>query len=131
MNEDPSVEWRRLGGRLRGAREYLSLSQQDVAASTGIPRSAISDIERGQRKVDSLELRKLAKVYRRPVSGLLNNDAEDDADDAGQSVSALARAVEGLTDTDRDEVVRFAEFLRYQAHVNSKQEVDTGSGGPS
>lgn len=128
MSEDPSTEWRRLGERLRQAREYLSLSQQDVAANTGIPRSAISDIERGQRKVDSLELRKLAKVYRVPVSTLLDNDADDDA---GQNVSALARAVEGLTDTDRNEVVRFAEFLRFQSRSNTKADTDAGSGSTS
>lgn len=128
MSEDPSLEWRSLGERLREAREYLSLSQQDVAASTGIPRSAMSDIERGQRKVDSLELRKLAKVYRVPVSNLLNDDAREND---GQTVSALARAVEGLTDTDRNEVVRFAEFLRYQARSSAKTESDTGTGDPS
>lgn len=99
-----------LGTRLRKAREYLNLSQQDVASGTGIPRSAISDIERGQRKVDSLELRRFAKLYRYPVGYFLGEDtAEQD------SVSALGRAVTQLTDQDRQEVVRFAEFLRYSA----------------
>ena len=59
---DPT--WGEIGTRLREIREYLSLSQQVVASSTGIARSAISDIERGVRKVDSLELRKLARLYR-------------------------------------------------------------------
>ncbi|KAA1378159.1 MULTISPECIES: helix-turn-helix domain-containing protein [Aeromicrobium] len=120
MSEDPSAEWRQLGVRLRDAREYLSLSQQDVAASTGIPRSAISDIERGQRKVDSLELRKLAKIYKRPVASLLGTDDSDTGSETSRDVSMLARAVEGLTVDDRAEVVRFAEFLRFQSR---------GSGG--
>jgi transcriptional regulator with XRE-family HTH domain len=124
VEQSAKREWVELGARLRHAREYLSLSQQDVAASTGIPRSAISDIERGQRKVDSLELRKLAKVYRRPVSSLLGDEVAEAAADAGKdgvdesasdSVVALARAVQGLTEQDKAEVVRFAEFLRFQA----------------
>jgi transcriptional regulator with XRE-family HTH domain len=130
VEESSKREWVELGGRLRHAREYLSLSQQDVAASTGIPRSAISDIERGQRKVDSLELRKLAKVYRRPVSSLLGDEVAEDAAHVGvadpaaaDSVVALARAVQGLTDADKAEVVRFAEFLRFQAGARS------GAGG--
>ena len=123
--ESAKREWVELGARLRYAREYLSLSQQDVAANTGIPRSAISDIERGQRKVDSLELRKFAKVYRRPVSSLLGDEVTEAAaaggedvgvdEGASDSVVALARAVQGLTEQDRAEVVRFAEFLRFQA----------------
>lgn len=118
MSSEATQEWIKLGTRLRDAREYLALSQQDVTACTGIPRSAISDIERGQRKVDSLELRKLAKVYRRPVSTLLGED-EDLAASGGRGrssgdVAALARAVQGLTETDQAEVVRFAEFLRFQ-----------------
>jgi transcriptional regulator with XRE-family HTH domain len=44
-------------------REYLNFSQQLVSDRTGIPRSAVSDVERGGRKVDSLELRKLARLY--------------------------------------------------------------------
>lgn len=132
LEESAKREWVELGGRLRHAREYLSLSQQDVAANTGIPRSAISDIERGQRKVDSLELRKLAKVYRRPVSSLLGDEATEAAanhgDDEGRSdsVVALARAVQGLTEADQAEVVRFAEFLRFQARG---RETGGGDGG--
>jgi transcriptional regulator with XRE-family HTH domain len=43
-----------LARRLREAREFLNLSQQFVAEQTGIPRSAVSDIERGSRRVESL-----------------------------------------------------------------------------
>lgn len=103
-------EWRELGARLRDIREYLNLSQQDVASATGIPRSAISDIERGQRKVDSLELRKFSKLYRYPASFLLGEE-ESESDAA----KALARAVIDLTDTDRREVLKFAQFLRFSA----------------
>ena len=72
-NADPDTdeEWQALGARLREIREYLGISQQNVAQATGIQRTAVSDIERGQRKVDSLELRKLSKLYRYPVSYLL------------------------------------------------------------
>jgi len=41
---------RRLGERLKKLREYLGMSQQHVAERTGIPRSAVSDIERGLRQ---------------------------------------------------------------------------------
>jgi transcriptional regulator with XRE-family HTH domain len=108
-------EWASLGTRLKEIREYLNLSQQHVASATGIPRSAVSDIERGQRKVDSLELRKFSRLYRYPVGYLLGEEAGDDADTG--PASALGRALIGLNDDDRAELLRFAEFLRFNART--------------
>ena len=81
---DTDEEWQALGARLREIREYLGISQQNVAQATGIQRTAVSDIERGQRKVDSLELRKLSKLYRYPVSYLLGESGDDEAAGPGQ-----------------------------------------------
>lgn len=57
-----------LGERLKEAREYVGLKQEDVAKKLGIPRSALSNIEAGSRKVDAIELAQLAKLYQRPVA---------------------------------------------------------------
>lgn len=114
-DRDETKEWQQLGARLREAREYLNLSQQYVADRTGIARSAVSDIERGVRKVDSLELRKLARLYMHPVGHFLG---EQEAD---QNVQALARAVTDLTEQDRAEVMRFAQFLRYSAEAGKRK----------
>ena len=48
----PSVDTDRqvLGERLKEAREYVGLKQDDVAKKLGIPRSALSNIEAGSRK---------------------------------------------------------------------------------
>jgi transcriptional regulator with XRE-family HTH domain len=110
------TESQHLAKRLREVREYLNLSQQFVADKTGIPRSAVSDIERGARKVDSLELRKLARLYMYPVGYFLGDE------EAGDDVRALARAVTDLTEGDRAEVVRFAQFLRYSADADRKKQ---------
>jgi transcriptional regulator with XRE-family HTH domain len=118
-------EWRTLGSRLREIREYLGISQQNVAAATGIPRTAVSDIERGRRKVDSLELRKLSKLYRYPVSYLLGESGVDE--DEAAPVSALARVFDDLTDQDRQEVLRFAEYLRFSAQVDKPERRGGGS----
>ncbi len=121
MTEDEKIvgeetESQQLATRLREAREYLNLSQQFVADKTGIPRSAVSDIERGVRKVDSLELRKLARLYMYPVGYFLGEE------EAGDEVRSLARAVTDLTEDDRAEVVRFAQFLRYSAETDRKRQ---------
>lgn len=118
-------EWMKLGSRLREIREYLNFSQQFVSDRTGIPRTAVSDIERGERKVDSLELKKLARLYRYPVAYFLDEHTEADASD--HAVALLARRLTALTEADRDQVMRFAAFLSF----SSQSEQEQADPGPS
>ena len=48
MNDDARI---RIGNKLKDAREYLGISQEEAAKIAEIPRSAISLIESGQRKL--------------------------------------------------------------------------------
>ena len=92
-NDTPALEpdeAQQLAGRLRDAREFMNLSQQFVSDRTGIPRTAISDIERGERKVDSLELKKLARLYRYPVAYFLDEHTEADVR-ISEDVAAVVR----------------------------------------
>jgi len=56
-----------LGRRLREARENCGLSQQVAADAIGVPRTAITQLEAGNRAVSTLELAQLAELYKRPV----------------------------------------------------------------
>lgn len=102
----------RLGEMLRQAREYMALSQDEVAKAVGIPRAAISLIESGQRKVEALELKKFAAVYDRPVSYFTG---EERGVRLPEEVEHLARAAASLSSKDREELTRFAEFLQSRA----------------
>lgn len=117
-----AAEWQRLGARLREVREYLGLSQQQVAHATGITRSAISEIEHGRRKVDSLELRKFSKLYKYPISALLGEQPSGGNSDGLDAISALARAVGDLTEQDMAELVRYAQFLKFNGRLGADQE---------
>lgn len=105
MNDDRKS----LGSRLREAREYLGLSQDEVAKAVGLTRPAVSLIESGQRKVDALELKKFAELYQRPTAEF-TGDVEIDAP-VPETVQHLARAASKLATTDQAELLRFAEFL--------------------
>jgi transcriptional regulator with XRE-family HTH domain len=119
-DRDPELEL--LGERLRATRDYLGMSQQHVSDMTGIPRSAVSDIERGARRVDSLELKKLARLYMRPVSYFLAK--EEEADLGEHALAGLPRALVGLSDGDWDEVLSFAEFLKFRRAAEREQGAD-------
>lgn len=108
----------RLAELLKQAREYLSLSQDEVAKAVGIPRAAISMIESGQRRVDALELKKFATLYQRPVSHF--TDDENVEASLPAEVEHLARAAANLSSKDREELARFAEFLQSKSTVETK-----------
>ena len=98
-------ERRELGARLREAREFLGLLQEEVATALGIPRASVSALEAGKRSVTGLELRRLARLYRRDVGWLLGDESAVTGHDA------LYRATSALSETDKEQVLRFAQFL--------------------
>lgn len=85
-----------LARRLRQARELASVSQQAAADHVGIPRTAITQIEASNRLVSTLELSKLADLYRRPLSWFLGEVQPQDDD----VLVALHRLAPGLQEDD-------------------------------
>ena len=101
---------RKLGERLRESREYLGLSQEAVASYLEIPRAAVSAMENAKRKVSSVELLKLARLYKRPYAYFLGDEAEEPEVD--ETTKALFRMAREMTERDREQVLRFAQFLK-------------------
>jgi transcriptional regulator with XRE-family HTH domain len=109
-HESDEEERRRLGDRLREARKYLGLKQEEVASYLKIPRTALTDIENGQRRVEAIELARLARLYRQPVGYFAGEDEASSS--LPVDVAHLARRAANLSQQDRDELGRFAEYLR-------------------
>jgi transcriptional regulator with XRE-family HTH domain len=121
MNAQDSEESRQaLGARLREAREYLGYSQEEAAKALGLSRPAITNIESGQRNVQALELGSLARLYGRTVSYLMSGEEEPSESDP--KVAFAARALQGLTPSDLDEVLRFAGYLRNSSKTTSRKD---------
>ena len=98
-----------LGERLKEAREYRGFSEEEIARYLGVPRPEISLIESGSRPVTAAELSRLAKLYQTTMESLTGHDREALEP---ESVHLLSRAAAELSATDREEVLRFAQFLR-------------------
>ena len=98
---------REIGSKLREAREYLDLTQQEVSEVLGLSRSAISLIEKGQRRLETLELKQLAELYGRPISDFTGERTRKQPDE----IRVLMRKAEAMSEQDRQEIVRFADWL--------------------
>ena len=70
-----------LGKRLRAARKARGLTQQSAADLLGLTRTAVTQIEAGNRSVSTLELSRLARIYCRPLAYLLETAEGSDADE--------------------------------------------------
>lgn len=107
---EPRAEIVEVARRLRSARETLGLTQEDVAAALNLQRTSVIAMEAGKRNVTALELRRLARLYRRDVAWLLG-EGQETLDSAAAENQALFRATAQLSEEDKEQVLRFAQFL--------------------
>ncbi|MCG7321350.1 helix-turn-helix transcriptional regulator [Arsenicicoccus bolidensis] len=107
---DKVVEQAAVGARLRDARQSVGLTQEDVAVALGIQRTSVVSIEAGKRAVTALELRRLSRLYRRSTGWILGEEPTPPIGE-GTEATALFRATADLSVEDKEQVLRFAEFL--------------------
>ena len=69
---DSDDAWRALGERLREAREYVGLSQEAVADLTGLHRTYVGSVERGERNVSIDNMERLARAVSTKLATLLS-----------------------------------------------------------
>lgn len=60
-------DYKKLVKRLKQARVDAGLSQQKVADELGKPQSYVSKIESGERRLDIIEVKALAKLYKKKL----------------------------------------------------------------
>lgn len=118
MPSKEEIERTEMARLLKESREYLELSQDEVARELGVPRTAISLIESGQRKVDAIELQKLAKLYQRPMGFFTGEDLA--ASGLPEDVEHLARTASKLSTQDRQQLTEFAAYLRARSAVEKE-----------
>src|ERR671933_186643 len=98
-----------LAERLAAAREGAGLSQAEVARELGLPRSAVSKMENGEQRVDSLVLAEMARLYGVSVTALLDEEVATAPRHSGVPSEALLRSAGDLSPEDRGVL---DEFLR-------------------
>lgn len=68
------VNYEKVGMKLRKAREYLNLTQEQVASILNVGRDAILRIEKGTRKVSADELNNFSRLYKISMDEIMNDN---------------------------------------------------------
>lgn len=71
MSKTHQPKYQELLKKLRQARLEVGLTQVEVGKKLKQPQVYVSKIERGERKVDALELAEFAKIYKKPLDYFL------------------------------------------------------------
>ena len=95
-----------LGTRLKEAREYVGLTQEEVAKLLGVSRVIITNIESGSRKVSAEELSKLAKIYGWTMEELLEGEKRE------ENIKLFARSFNELSENDQEEILNLIRFKK-------------------
>ena len=124
------MEAEELGRRLRVMREARGLSQQAVAGALGLSRTAVTQLEAGNRSVSTLELTKLSRLYLRPVADILREGARDEDEDV---LIALYRVAPGLEQdpSTHEQVARCVSLCREGVRLERLLGTEPRSGPPS
>ena len=85
--------------KLKDARQRLGFSQEYVANCLGIGRSAITQIELGNRKITSDEIQKFCQLYHVSADYLLNQESLE------SKQVVFARGFEELNENDQQEIL--------------------------
>jgi Zn-dependent peptidase ImmA (M78 family)/transcriptional regulator with XRE-family HTH domain len=120
-----------LGKRLKKAREDRGVTQDAAAVALGIPRTAVVQMEAGNRSISTLELAQLADLYERPIAdffseGPLSEAPEDDP------ILALHRVTDSFKDQSnvQRQVARCVEICREGAGLERLLGKKARSGPP-
>lgn len=99
VNNMKEMNYEKVGNKLRKAREYLDLTQEQVASILNLGRDAIIRIEKGIRKVSADELNNFSMLYKISMEEILNDNSYVTTE------QAFARGFETLSVKDQKEIL--------------------------
>src|SRR5437867_2499760 len=108
-----------LGKHLKKAREDRGITQEAAADVLGIPRTAVVQIEAGNRSISTLELAQLAELYERPIAEFFSEGPLSEAAEEESAILALHRVTDGFRDNPevQRQVSRCVEICREGASL--------------
>lgn len=116
-------DYSRIGRRIRELRETNDLSQQELAGAVGLSRPAISQIEKGERRICADELVKFSRALRVSIEALLGLEETPEVKLEETNLKQVPRQSMRI-DVPQKNVEKFKEvFLYLLGRVGSKPNI--------
>ncbi|HLK56528.1 MAG TPA: helix-turn-helix transcriptional regulator [Chthonomonadaceae bacterium] len=101
------IDKKELGLKLRARREYLHLTQQEVADALSMNRVTYAQYETGRNEMAVSDLPRIAKVLQVPISYFFEEERDLAADDQAPTIQAYYDA---LPPDEQDELIQIARM---------------------
>jgi len=96
---------RSIGKKLKMAREFLELTQEQVASTLDLTRNIVGNIENDKRDAKPEELLKFSRLYGITMEEIVSEDKKVDL-----SSQVFARGFDSLSDRDQQEILNLIKF---------------------
>lgn len=93
------------GKKLKAVREFLGLTQDQVASTLNLTRNIIVNIENDKRSIKADELYNFSKLYGITMEEIVSDEKEIDMNDR-----MFARGFDSLSEKDKQEIINLIKF---------------------
>lgn len=116
------IDYRRIGRRLRAAREHNKLTQTQVAEIIGVAESSFSNMERGQQKLSLKRIIELCVLYKIKPGSVLDDCCDEliDLDEIHLEQNPDKRDTIGILEKSSDETVHLINLIAHTLYKDQK-----------
>ncbi len=123
----PNITQEILAERVRIARLAADLTQDELAQALGLPRTAIVQLESGNRAISTLELARIAEQCARSISSFFEEETEE-----SDALVTILRATDELENKDewKAELAKYVTIFREGVSLQKYLDAPLSSGPP-
>lgn len=119
------MSFKEIGSKIQQAREAKGYSQKELARLVGCSQSALSNYEKGKRRLYLSQLEAIAQALNLPIDYFMEPKAAPENGPAvageDQEMLRVINEIYALTPEERREVMDFIMFIRWRRYKGGKQ----------
>ncbi len=112
------MAFKEIGRKIQQARELNGLSQKQLARQVGCSQSALSNYEKGKRRLYLSQLELIAEALHMPIDNFMESKMPDEISPASDSddkdVVRLHSMIEELDAEERQEMLDYIGYIRWR-----------------
>lgn len=107
------MQLKELGHRIQTAREEKKMSQEQLAGAIGISQSALSNYEKGKRRIYLAQLEKLSEVLDKPLDYFVESFTENRSVVVATKDNNILKIINELYLLSEKEISQIDDYIQY------------------